>query len=124
MTKYQGMHNFEKLNIWIKSKKLAISIYKSTRLFPSEEKFGLTTQMRRSAISIPANIAEGAGRKTKKDFSAFINISLGSLNELFTFLEISKDLKYIDPENYSSLKSEINYLRNMISLFNKKLSDL
>ncbi len=121
MNQDQGMHNFRELNIWQKSKQLAIHIYKITSNFPTDEKFGLIAQIRRASISVPANIAEGAGRKSKKDFSQFINIALGSLNEVSTFLEIAKDLNILDVNTFDNLEKEIRHISNMLGAFNKAL---
>ena len=78
------MNKFEDLKIWQKSMKLAELVYDATRHFPSEEKFNLTSQMRRCSVSIPSNIAEGAGRNSKKEFAHFLSISNGSASELLT----------------------------------------
>ncbi len=78
------MHNFEELLIWKRSKSLCISIYKISTIFPKEEVYGLTNQMRRCAVSIPSNIAEGCGRNTSKQLIQFLNIANGSLSELKT----------------------------------------
>ncbi len=96
------IERFEDLEVWKKAHMLLIEIYNITRKFPSEEKFGLVSQMRRSAISIAANIAEGFKRRTSKDKSNFYNISQGSLEELNYFLILSVDLGYL--EDNKSLK--------------------
>ena len=85
-----------KLEAWKLSRKLVADIYKLTQSFPKEELFGLTSQMRRAAISIPSNIAEGAARTGSKEFSQFINIAKGSLSELETQLLIAADLGYLE----------------------------
>ncbi len=93
----QGKANrFEDLEVWKKSHELVLKIYKITKEFPSEEKFGLVSQMRRSAVSIPANIAEGFKKRGLKDKSNFYNIAQGSLEELRYYLILSKDLGYYD----------------------------
>ena len=84
------------LKAWQLGMNLVEKIYSTTESFPADEKFGLISQMRRSAISIPSNIAEGAGRNTKKEFVNFLHISQGSLSELDTQLELSFRLRYID----------------------------
>jgi four helix bundle protein len=94
--------------------------YVITRIFPDEERFVLTSQMRRAAISIPSNIAEGAGRKSKKEFIHFLSISLGSLSELETQFVISKELDYLP--DYESIKSQIKQIRIMTSSLIYKLS--
>jgi len=108
----------EDLEIWKKSIILVKEIYVITRNFPEEEKFVLISQMRRAAISIPSNIAEGAARKSKKEFANFLSISLGSLSELETQLIISKELDYID--DIAQLREQIKRIRLMTSsLYNK-----
>ena len=79
----------KRLAVWRKSVDLVVETYKVTKTFPTEERYGLTDQVRRAAVSIPANIAEGAGRRTKKEFINFLHISQGSLSELDTHLEIA-----------------------------------
>lgn len=76
------MQNYKKLDIWSKSYSLSLRVYEITKPFPEDEKFGLTSQLRRAVVSIPINIAEGAGRATNKDFAHFIQISIGSENEV------------------------------------------
>ena len=83
------MHNFKELKVWQNARVLVKEIYLSTGNFPTEEKYGITSQIRRSAISIPSNIAEGCGRRTDKDFSHFLNIALGSAYELQTQTELT-----------------------------------
>ena len=72
------MHNFRKLDIWLKSMDLVVEIYNLTSVFPNHEKFGLSSQMQRSAVSIPSNIAEGSAKSSNKDFARFLEMSLGS----------------------------------------------
>ena len=90
------MNNYKDLLVYQKSLDLVEMIYRDTRSFPVEEKFGLISQLRRCAVSLPSNIAEGAGRKGTKEFIHFLYIALGSLNEMETQMEISKRLKYIN----------------------------
>ena len=85
------MHNFKDLRVWQKSIQLTTDIYKLLASFPTDEKFGLISQLKRSAVSVPSNIAEGAGRNSNKEFNHFLSISLGSLFELKTQLIISKN---------------------------------
>lgn len=86
------MHNFRELNIWKKSLDLSVDVYRITEEFPVVEKYNLISQIVRSAVSIPSNIAEGSGRGTNKDFCRFLNIALGSAYELETQLTISNKL--------------------------------
>ena len=86
----------KKLRAWQLGMEITLDIYRITKVFPPEEKFGLVSQMRRCAVSIPSNLAEGAARKTKKEFLNFLSISQGSLSELDTQLELAKQLDFID----------------------------
>jgi len=108
------MHNFKELKVWQNARKLVKEIYVATKDFPSEEKFGLISQMRRSAVSIPSNIAEGSGRNTNKDFSHFLNISLGSAYELQTLLFLSQDLEFINEERVNDLNTSLEEIQKMI----------
>lgn len=108
------MNRFKELVVWQKAIELAIDIYELTRTFPSEERFGLVTQMNRSAISIPSNIAEGAGRNSKKEFSHFLGVASGSASELETQLIICSKLKIGKSSEKESLSQKINSIQNMI----------
>jgi len=90
------MHNFKELTVWQDSKEFSVKIYKLTRSFPKTEIYGNTSQINRSAVSIVSNIAEGAGRNSDKDFSRFINFSIGSSFELETQLIIAFEIGYIE----------------------------
>ena len=93
------MHNFKDLRVWQKSIELITDIYKLLASFPTDEKFGLISQLKRAAVSVPSNIAEGAGRNSNKEFNHFLSISLGSLFELETQLIISKNLNLINSDS-------------------------
>jgi len=93
----------KRLKAWQLGMDIAEDIYKISGRFPSEERFGLVTQVRRSAVSIPSNIAEGAGRNTKKEFVNFLHIAQGSLSELDTQLELAKRLKFVDEATWKGL---------------------
>lgn len=95
--------NYRDLDVWKKAMILVNHIYDSTQHFPKEELFGLATQMRRSAVSIPSNIAEGSIRGSKPDFARFVNIARGSLAELETQIIIASDRKYIQKDKYIEL---------------------
>jgi len=114
-------HNFRELLIWKRSKILCVNIYKSSSHFPKEEKFGLTNQIRRCAVSVPSNIAEGCGRNTNKQLSHFLNVAMGSSAELETQVLISKDLAFLENEKSIELIKEINEIQKMILVFNKNL---
>lgn len=105
------MHNYKELKIWQKSIDLVENVFQLIAYFPNSEKYGLIDQIKRSAISVPSNIAEGAGRSSNKDFRRFLSISKGSLNELNTQLIISNRLRFIDNDMLSKLEDDINELQ-------------
>ena len=107
------MHNYKKLNVWISSISLVKNIYNLTRKFPKEEMFVLTQQLRRAAISIPSNIAEGAGRNSNAQFKNFLQISIGSCFEVETQLIISKELEYITEEELETISKELDSIMKM-----------
>ena len=117
------MSDFRKLLIWQKSMALITKIYFSTNNFPKEEIFGLTSQIRRSSISIPSNIAEGSGRESDKDFLRFLNISIGSLFEMQTQLEIAKNIAYLNQEEFNNLYEDSREVERMLVAFIKKIKD-
>lgn len=90
------MHNFKKLNIWQKSMDLVTQIYVLTADYPSSEIYGITSQTRRSAVSIPLNISEGSAKSSNKDFSRFLEMAIGSSNELETELIVAKNVGFIN----------------------------
>jgi four helix bundle protein len=108
------MHNFRELEVWKKSIALTTTFYRISKTFPKEEIFGLTSQSRRCMVSIPSNIAEGAGRDTDKQFVQFLSISLASSFELETQIIIARNLEYLDIENYELLISELKHIQNML----------
>jgi len=114
--KVEGRSNsYRDLIVWQKSMSLAREIYHLTKSFPKEEIYGLTSQIRRCAVSIPSNIAEGKGRGSDKEFVRFLQISLGSLYELNTQLELSYDLSYVKSiEKNFNLSFEIEKMLNAL----------
>ena len=102
------------LDVWKKSVSLVTLIYEMTKGFPKDELYGLTNQIRRSAVSIPSNIAEGSARKGNKEFAQFLYIGLGSLSELETQLIISSNLKYISSERCEQIMNDLNDIRRML----------
>ncbi|GGF11970.1 four helix bundle protein [Flavobacterium limi] len=117
------MSHFRKILVWQKSISLVTKIYKVTRTFPKEETFGLTSQIRRSSVSIPSNIAEGSGRESTKDFLRFLYISLGSIFEMQTQLEIAKNIIYITEEEFNNLYEDSREIERMLASLIKKLKD-
>ncbi len=116
------MKSFKELKVWQKGIELVEIVYKITATFPEEEKYGLSTQMRRAAVSIPSNIAERHLRKTAKDFKQFITIARGSCAELETQIIISYKLGFIQEDNFSNLSSKIEELSKMLSSFYSKIN--
>lgn len=110
------------LDVWKRSIEFVTLIYQLTGKFPKSEIYGITSQIRRSAVSIPSNIAEGAGRTSKKEFSHFLSISLGSLAELETQLIISDNLNYLDSGLLNDLISKLSSIRKMIFGLKKSIS--
>ncbi|MRX68254.1 four helix bundle protein [Flavobacterium resistens] len=117
------MSHFRKILVWQKSMSLVTKIYKATRTFPKEEMFGLTSQIRRSSVSIPSNIAEGSSRESSKDFLRFLYISLGSIFEMQTQLEIAKNIIYINEEEFNLLYEDSREIERMLASLIRKLKD-
>lgn len=116
------MHNLKELKIWNKAIDLAVDVYKATSNSPTDERYGLTSQSRRAAVSIPSNIAEGAGRNSNKEFSHFLGIANGSSYELQTQLVISNRLDLLNEDVLNKLLNEINELQKMNYSFQQKLN--
>lgn len=115
------MHNFKELKVWQEAMGLAKEVYSTTKNFPSEEKFGLTSQINRCSVSIPSNIAEGAGRGTDRDFNQFLNIALGSAFELETQLLLSSEFNYITKEQTQLLTERVCKVQRMINGLKKSV---
>jgi len=111
--------SFEKLKVWQKSKDLSINIYEVTAKFPNEEKFGLVSQLRRCAVSVASNLAEGSGRHSNKDKARFSEIAFGSLLELLNQLIISNDLYFVTDQDYKTLRNQIEEISRMINALRK-----
>jgi four helix bundle protein len=115
------MHNLKELKIWNKAIDLTVDVYKATANFPSDERFGLISQSRRSAVSIPSNIAEGAGRNSNKEFNNFLGIANGSSYELQTQLVISNKLNLLSNDLLDDLLKQIDEVQKMTFAFQKTL---
>jgi four helix bundle protein len=109
------MHNYKNLKIWQRSMDIVEIIYRETATFPKEEKYSLTSQIRRASSSIPSNIAEGASRESKKEFSYFLSIALGSCYELNTQIELAKRLSIITLETTDKIHQELDEVEKMIA---------
>ena len=114
------MESDKDLKVWQESMNLVVEIYKITNHFPKEELYALTSQMKRRALSIPSNIAEGAGRYGKVEYCRFLYIALGSASELETQIEIAYRLNFIS--DIKNLDSKIRFIKNMLSKLIKSLS--
>ncbi|MBL0314471.1 MAG: four helix bundle protein [Flavobacteriales bacterium] len=116
------MHRFEKLEVWKDAVEMVTGIYSITKCFPNDEIFGLTTQMRRCAVSIPANIAEGSCRNNPKEFKHFLGISAGSTAELITHLHIAIKLNLLEEEKTQEIfRNSITVLKQETSLYSENL---
>lgn len=115
------MQNYKELKVWEKSHSLTLKIYEITKAFPREELFGLVSQMRRASSSIPANIAEGCGKLTQLDLAKYLNIALGSANEIDYFLILSRDLDYINLNQFEESEKLINEIKAMLIVLIQKV---
>jgi four helix bundle protein len=116
------MRNFRQLKVWEKALRLTLQAYKITKDFPSEERFGLTGQLRRAVASIPTNIAEGCGRDSERELSRFMVIAAGSASEVEYQLLLAYELNYIQDEMYRELNQQVNDVKRMLNSFIQKLT--
>lgn len=115
------MRNFRELKVWEKAHQLTLAVYKATKTFPKDELYGLTNQIRRSCNSIPANIAEGCGRKGEAEFARFLQIAMGSASELEYHLLLAHDLTFLNIEDYEPLREEVIKVKRMLTSLIQKL---
>jgi four helix bundle protein len=113
------MRPHHKLEAWNKALELVTEVYRTTENFPREERYGLTSQIRRAAVSIPANIAEGAARFSSKEFARFLSNAQGSASELETELIIAHRLRYLDDANFSGLSNQLERIGRLITGLSK-----
>jgi four helix bundle protein len=111
------MKDFRELKVWEKSHHLALAVYRATVRFPKDELYGLTSQIRRSCASIPANIAEGCGRDGDAELARFLQIAMGSASELEYHLLLSHDLRLLNPTEYKQLAQETTEVKRMLTSF-------
>lgn len=104
------------------SHQLTLDIYKASNFFPKEERFNLTSQIRRATLSVPTNISEGCGRNSDKEFNQYLNIALGSASEVEYLILISKDLKYLKLEDFDKLDAQINLIKRKTYHLKQKLN--
>lgn len=116
-----GVANYRELRVWQSGVQLALDVYRLTAKFPKQEVYGLTSQMQRAAVSVSANIAEGACRDSTKEYLRFIAISLGSLAELQTFLQIVRGLNYVNDSELEPIESASESLARMLRSMQRSL---
>ena len=115
------MKDYKNLQVWEKSHQFILDVYKATLNFPKNELYGLTSQVRRAAVSIPTNLAEGCGRRTDGELAQFAQIAAGSASEMDYLLFLCHDLKYIEDDNYTALSSQLVEIRKMLTSLLKTL---
>lgn len=115
------LQSFRELIVWKKAFAFGLKVYKYTEDFPNHEKFGLVSQMRRSAVSIASNIAEGRRRSTRRDFANFLSNALASAAELETQILFSQGLNYLSPEKSAELLSDVDEISRMLATMRRKL---
>ncbi|MDY0221448.1 MAG: four helix bundle protein [Desulfobacterium sp.] len=115
------MKDFRKLKVWEKAHDFTLQVYRVTKNFPSDERFGLTAQLRRAAASVPTNIAEGCGRDSERELARFMSIAAGSASEVEYQLILACDLRYLQDETYRELNQHINEVKKMLNGFISKL---
>ena len=117
------LKNYKELKVWQKAYQLCIKIYKITKGFPKEERYGLTSQIRRAAVSVPSNIAEGYGRKTTQEYMRALYIAYGSNCELETQILLSGDLGYIKTDDLKNLQGDIGNVERMLKALIRSLEN-
>ena len=117
-----AMKDFHELKVWQKAHQLTLAVYQLTKDFPREERYGLSSQLRRCSSSIPANLAEGCGRNGDAEFARFCSIAMGSASELEYHLLLAKDLKLIQPKDYADLAQRAIEVKRMLTALLQKLN--
>ncbi len=116
------MKDFRSLKVWESAYQLSLDVYRVSVAFPADERFGLTSQLRRSVVSIPSNIAEGCGRGTDSDFTRFVQIAMGSASEVECQLMLARDLGFVPAEASDPLIANVQEIKRMISGLIKRLN--
>ncbi|WP_353541800.1 four helix bundle protein [Deinococcus xinjiangensis] len=109
------MRDFRQLLVWQKAHELTLEVYRVSRAFPAEEKFGLTGQLRRSAASVPTNLAEGSGRRSRAEYAHFVGVACGSALETEYHLLLASDLGYLTPDAYQPLDERVQEIKRMLA---------
>jgi four helix bundle protein len=111
------MKDFRELQVWQKAHALALKVYRASRAFPNDERFGLTSQLRKAAAAIPTNLAEGCGRSSDADLARFADIAMGSASETEYELLLARDFGYIDRKTHEQLESDVTEVKRMLAAF-------
>ena len=117
------MQRFAELKVWQKSHALVLEVYRATKTFPDEERFGLTSQLRRAATSVPANVAEGSKRQRNPDYARFLNIAEGSLAETEYLLMLARDLGYLDAKRAETVRAGVPDVARMLHALRAKVEE-
>jgi four helix bundle protein len=115
------MRNYKDLRVWEEAHRLTLAVYKATQAFPKEERFGLTSQIRRASASIPANLAEGCGRRSDGEMTRYVQIAMGSGAELSYHLLLARDLGFVNNEVYVEVNEHIERVMRMLSALSAKV---
>jgi len=116
------MRDFKELKVWQKAHHVVLDVYQQSRSFPSDERFGLTAHLRKSAISVPSNIAEGCGRESERELARFLSVAAGSASESEYQLLLARDLGYLQHDAHRQLDEQVTEIRRMLYSFIQKLS--
>jgi len=116
------MQDFKKLNVWQEAKQFTLAIYKATEKFPKSEQYAMTSQIRRATYSIPANIAEGSGKASKKEFARYLSVANGSIKEVENFLILSNELDYLGTQVFAELSEKLEKIAKMNYRLRQSLS--
>jgi len=116
------MQDFRKLEVWRRSHALSLDCYRLTRSFPKEELFGLSSQLRRAAVSVELNLAEGSSRGSDADFNRFVQMAIGSASEVECQLMLARDLSYIKTEPHAALENQVQELKRMLIRLSQRLT--
>ena len=111
------MKDFKELQVWQKAHALALKVYRVSRAFPNDERFGLTSQLRKAATAVPTNIAEGCGRSTDADLARFADIAMGSASETEYQLLLAHDLRYIDSKTHREIEEDVSEVKRMLAAY-------
>jgi four helix bundle protein len=116
------LRNFKDLTVWEKAHELVLDVYRCSSRFPTDERFGLTAQLRKAAASVASNISEGCGRGTDRDFSRFLSIAAGSASEVEYQILLARDLGYLPDADYDRLNESVNEVKRILNSFIQSLS--